>query len=156
MPGFFPGRDPVKVTSKIFNLRLIGILASFLYIMTSGNPKLSYSAINCNSLNMSTLGSDYHLLKIHGIVSLQTDIIFLSDIRLCNSAGVSNSKQVSDTFRCNPYCAYKFFSNSSNSKRRVGILIKQTLPFTVLDKYRDWDDNNVLGLLINLEGKHVA
>jgi hypothetical protein len=39
-------------------------------------PKISYAAINCNSLNMSTLGSDNHLLKIHGIVSLKTDIIF--------------------------------------------------------------------------------
>ena len=155
MPGFFPGRDPEKTTKIIFNLRLIGILASLLYIMNSGNPKLSYSSINCNSLNMSTLGSDNHLLKIHGIVSLQTDIIFLSDIRLCNTAGISNSKQVSDTFRCNPYSAYKFFNNSNSSKRGVGILIKHTLSFTVLDEYRDRDDN-VLGLLINFEGKHVA
>jgi len=66
-------------------------------------PNLSYAAINCNSLNMSTLGSDNHLLKIHGIVSLKADVIFLSDIRLCNSSGTSNINAVTESFRCNPY-----------------------------------------------------
>ncbi len=118
-------------------------------------PKLSYAAINCNSLNMSTLGSDNHLMKIHGIVSLKTDIIMLSDIRLCNSSGSSNISAVTESFRCNPYCAYRFISHSNNNKRGVGILIKHTLPFTVLDEFRD-EDNNVLGILLDLEGKRVA
>jgi hypothetical protein len=118
-------------------------------------PKLSYAALNCNSLNMSTLGSDNHLLKIHGIVSLKTDIIFLSDIRLCNSSGSSNISAVTESFRCNPYCAYRFISHSNNNKRGVGILIKHTLPFTVLAEFRDEDDN-VLGILLDLEGKRVA
>jgi exonuclease III len=118
-------------------------------------PKISYAAINCNSLNMSTLGSDNHLLKIHGIVSLKTDVIFLSDIRLCNSSGTSNINAVTESFRCNPYCAYRFISHSNSNKRGVGILIKHTLSFSVLDEYRDEDDN-ILGILIDLEGKRIA
>jgi hypothetical protein len=118
-------------------------------------PKISYAAINCNSLNMSTLGSYNHLLKIHGIVSLKTDIIFLSDIRLCNSSGSSNISAVTESFRRNPYCAYRLISHSNANKRGVGILIKHTLSFTVLDEYRDEEDN-VLGILIDFEGKRVA
>ena len=100
---------------------------------------------------MSTLGSDNHLLKIHGIVSLKTGVIFLSDIRLCNSSGTSNINAVTESFRCNPYCAYRFISHSNSNKRGVGILIKHTLSFSVLDEYRDEDDN-IIGILIDLEG----
>jgi len=56
---------------------------------------------------------------------------------------------------CNPYCSYRFFGNSKASKRGVGILIKHTLPFTVLDEYRDEEDN-VLGLLVDFEGKRLS
>jgi hypothetical protein len=95
-------------------------------------PLISISSINCNSLNMSSLGMDNHLLKVHGIVSLNSDIIFLSDIRLCNTAGTSNLSLVNNSFRCNPYCAYKLIANSKMSKRGVGILIKNSIPFSVL------------------------
>jgi hypothetical protein len=88
-------------------------------------PPVSISSINCNSLNMSSLGMDNHLLKIHGIVSLNSDVIFLSDIRLCNTAGTSNLSLVNNSSRCNPYCAYKIIANSKMSKRGVGILIKK-------------------------------
>ena len=63
-------------------------------------PPVSFSTINCNSLNMSSLGMDNHLLKIHGIVSLNSDIIFLSDIRLCNTTGTSNLSIINNSFRC--------------------------------------------------------
>jgi hypothetical protein len=55
-------------------------------------PKITISTINCNSLNMSSIGNLNHLLKIYGITSLKTDIVLLSDIRMCNTAGVSNLK----------------------------------------------------------------
>ncbi len=57
-------------------------------------PKISISSINCNSLNMSSIGNTNHLLKIYGIVSLQSDIILLSDVRLCNAMGISNSAEL--------------------------------------------------------------
>jgi exonuclease III len=101
---------------------------------------------------MSTIGTSNHLLKIHGIVSIKSDIILLSDIRLCNSAGVSNAHEVINSFRINPYCAYDFYSNSRRNKRGVGILLKQSLPFSVHAVYKDEEDN-ILGLQLELNGK---
>ncbi len=115
-------------------------------------PDLNISAVNCNSLNMSTVGTTNHLLKIHGIVSLQSDIILLSDIRLCNSAGVSNLGEITRSLRTNPYCSFRLISNSHKNKRGAGILLKNSLPFSVLSEYRDPDDN-ILGLRLEIQGK---
>jgi exonuclease III len=104
---------------------------------------------------MSTIGTANHLLKIHGIVSIKSDIILLSDIRLCNSAGVSNSQEATNSFRINPYCSYNFYSNSHKNKRGVGILLKQSLPFSVLSTFRDPEDN-ILGLQLELNGKQFG
>jgi exonuclease III len=101
---------------------------------------------------MSTLGTANHLLKVHGIVSIKSDIILLSDIRLCNAAGVSNSQELINSFRTNPYCSYNFHSNSRKNKRGVGILLKQSLPFSVHSVYKDTEDN-ILGLQLELNGK---
>jgi hypothetical protein len=97
--------------------------------MTDTVPKLTFSAINCNSLNMSSIGHNNHLLKIYGITSLRTDIVFLSDVRLCNAMGVSNSAVLTDSFRTNPYGAYKMTLHSRSNKRGVGILIKHSIEF---------------------------
>ena len=115
-------------------------------------PNITVSSVNCNSLNMSTIGTTNHLLKIHGIVSLLSDIIILSDIRLCNSAGISNSNEITNSLRSNPYCSYRLISNSHKSKRGVGILLKNSLPFSVLSEFRDQADN-ILGLRLDLQGK---
>ncbi len=115
-------------------------------------PNITVSSVNCNSLNMSTIGTTNHLLKIHGIVSLLSDIIILSDIRLCNSAGISNSNEITNSLRSNPYCSYRLISNSHKSKRGVGILLKNSLSFSVLSEFRDQADN-ILGLRPDLQGK---
>jgi hypothetical protein len=47
-------------------------------------PDVTISAINCNSFNMGTVTKHARLRKFYGIVSLKTEIIFLSDIRMCN------------------------------------------------------------------------
>ena len=120
--------------------------------ISSNFPNISVSSVNCNSLNMSTLGTANHLLKVHGIVSIKSDLILLSDIRLCNAAGVSNSQEVINSFRTNPYCSYTFYSNSHKNKRGVGILLKQSLPFSVHAVYKDTEDN-ILGLQLELHGK---
>jgi hypothetical protein len=104
---------------------------------------------------MSTIGTTNHLLKIHGIVSIQSDIILLSDIRLCNSAGTSNLGEITTSLRVNPYCSYRLISNSHKNKRGVGILMKNSLPFTVLSEFRDQDDN-ILGARLELQGKIFA
>jgi exonuclease III len=115
-------------------------------------PKLSFATINCNSLNMSSIGNMNHLLKIYGITSLKTDIILLSDIRMCNNVGISNLSDLTKSFKINPHCSYKFFHNSKRNKRGVGILIKHSLSFAVLGETRDPDDN-YLALHLEFEGK---
>jgi exonuclease III len=118
-------------------------------------PKITFASVNCNSLNMSSIGSLNHLLKVYGVTSLKADIVFLSDIRLCNQAGISNISELNSSFRTNPHCSYRFFHNSHSNKRGVGILIKHTINFSVLAEERDEDDN-ILGLKIVIEGKELV
>ena len=65
-------------------------------------PELSIASINCNSLNMSVTSKINQTKKIYGITKLKTDIIFLSDIRLCNKNLVSASNDLTKIFRINP------------------------------------------------------
>ncbi len=158
-PGTTP---PCKRVGK--KLPQVNILFVFLLLLTSGSgtslvmdtdyqlPKLTFSTINCNSLNMSSLGNNNHLLKIYGITSLKTDIILLSDIRMCNSSGISNLEDLRTSFKINPHCSYRFYHNSKSNKRGVGILIKYSLSIAVLDEKRDPYDN-YLALHLEFEGK---
>jgi exonuclease III len=104
---------------------------------------------------MSSIGNLNHLLKIYGITSLKTDIILLSDIRLCNAAGGSNIAELNTSFKINPHCSYKFFHQSTKNKRGVGILIKHSLAFSVLGESRD-EDENILTLHLEIEGKRMT
>ncbi len=142
-------------TYSLFALILQYLLLCNNSVMNPPVPLVSFSSINCNSLNMSNLGTDNHLLKIYGIASLNSDIIFLSDIRLGNATGTSNISAVNKSFRCNPYCAYRLIANSKLSKRGVGILIKNSISFSVLLEFRDEDDN-ILGLCIDIDGKQIS
>ena len=72
---------------------------------------LSFSSINCNSLNMSQCTSQIQKLKIYGIVKLRTDFIFLSDIRMVCKNKSSMVSTVTDIFKINPYKSYKFLYN---------------------------------------------
>ena len=107
-------------------------------------PELSIASINCNSLNMSVSSKHNQIKKIYGITKLKSDIILLSDIRMCNKNLVSASSDCSKIFRTNPYCSYSFFSHSSRSKRGVGILIKNNLLFTEEARETDPDENFLL------------
>jgi exonuclease III len=107
-------------------------------------PCISIATINCNSLNVSDLGSMHHLIKMYGIAKLRTDIIFISDVRLCNARGVSNSLNISNTFRTNPYSSYECYFNSNSNKRGVGILIKNNSNISILQELRGADDNSLL------------
>jgi len=103
---------------------------------------------------MSSIGHNNHLLKIYGITSLRTDVVFLSDVRLCNAMGVSNSAVLTDSFRTNPYCAYKMTLHSNSNKRGVGILIKHSIDFSVLGEERDAHDNYLVQKL-SFDGKII-
>ena len=75
-------------------------------------PAITVASLNCNSLNMSTVTKHSRLRKFYGIASLKTDIIFLSDMRMCNKAGVTDIKFITDTFAVNPHCSYNFHHHS--------------------------------------------
>jgi hypothetical protein len=85
-------------------------------------PCITLSAINCNSLNMATVTKHVRLRKFYGICSLKMDIIFVSDIRMCNRSGLTDLKFINETFAVNPHCAYNFFPMSSTNSRGVGVL----------------------------------
>ncbi len=114
-------------------------------------PAVSFASVNCNSLNMSSVGSFNHKLKLYGITSLKSDIILLSDIRMSNNASVSCIDSVLTTFRTNPYGSYDFFYNSTQNKRGVGILLKKSACFSVLEERRDANEN-ILLLRVTKEG----
>ena len=65
-------------------------------------PPITISAVNCNSLNMSTVTKHVRLRKFYGICSLKTEVIFISDLRMCNKAGQTDSKFAHETFSINP------------------------------------------------------
>ncbi len=107
-------------------------------------PAVTVASVNCNSLNMSSVGSFNHKLKLYGITSLKSDIIMLSDIRLSNNANVSCIDSVKTTFRTNPYGGYDFYYNSTQNKRGVGILLKKSACFSVLEEKREVNENILL------------
>ncbi len=107
-------------------------------------PQFNIACINCNSLNMATVSKNIRMRKFYGIVSLKTDIIFLSDIRLCNKSGVSDFAFANKIFATNPYGSYTFMHNSRTNSRGVGILIKKSINFVCLGEERDDGDNYLL------------
>jgi exonuclease III len=112
---------------------------------------ITLSCINCNSLNVSSSGKFNQYLKIYGITKLRTDIIFLSDIRICGKNRVSFANEIQKTLTYNPYGSYKMYYNSSQNKRGVGILIKNTLNIAVSRQIADPDENFLL-LDVDLAG----
>jgi hypothetical protein len=66
-------------------------------------PKISIASINCNSLNMASVNKQTRIRKIYGITSLRTDVILLSDIRMCNKGGGCDMNFITNKFAVNPY-----------------------------------------------------
>ena len=77
---------------------------------------ISFSCINCNSLNMSHSGKYMQKNKIYGIAKLKTDIIFLSDVRISNKNKISGYKEICNIFLMNSYCKYNFFTTLARIK----------------------------------------
>jgi hypothetical protein len=94
-------------------------------------PNFNVSSINCNSLNMATVSKNVRMRKFYGILSLKTDIIFVSDIRLCNRSGVGDFGFANKIFATNPYGSYSFIHNSHTNSQGVSILVKKSLNFYV-------------------------
>ena len=118
-------------------------------------PAITFSSLNCSSLNMSAHSSSHHKLKLYGITKLKSDFIFLSDIRLGSKSLIGNSiTTLENTFLVNPYCAYTLYVNSTRSSRGVCILVKKSLSISVLAEARD-EDQNILALHISTAGSEL-
>ena len=117
-----------------------------------GISNLSFSAINCNSLNMSNNVGNIQKRKIYGISKLKSDIIFLSDLRLSNRNMTNSIEEIKKTFRVNPYCSYTLYHNSSMNKRGVGILIKSCINYTENERKADAGEN-FLAVRATIQGK---
>ena len=113
---------------------------------------LSFSSINCNSLNMSSCNKLIQQSKVYGVAKLKSDVIFMSDIRLCNRNKVSGLNDLSNIFLTNPYYSYSFMHNSTQNKRGTGILIKSDIPFVELARREDREENFLL-VRVEIRGK---
>jgi exonuclease III len=111
-------------------------------------PQVTFSAQNCNSLNIST-ECEKQLTKLIAITALCTDIIFLSDLRL--NKGSAQVKKIRKIFTCNSNKSYDFYFNSSMSKRGVGILLSRSLTYSIKSEYSDTSEN-ILGLVLTIQG----
>jgi exonuclease III len=78
---------------------------------------------------MSSAGKNNQYMKIYGIAKLRSDIICLSDVRLCSRNMISAGNDVEHIFLHNPYASYDCHFNSSKNKRGVAILIKKNAIF---------------------------
>jgi len=115
---------------------------------------LTFSCLNCNSLNMSSSSKLLQHTKIYGAAKLKTDLIFLADIRLSNKSLVSSFNDIANIFRTNPYSSYQFLHNSSQNKRGTGILIKNDISFTELARRSDPGENYLL-VMAEIKGNRL-
>ena len=96
-------------------------------------------------MNVSALAKNTKT-KVTSVLNLNSDIIFLSDVRLGNKA-----KHVSDLFRLR----YRFFHHSTQARRGVAVLIRNELSF-ILDRIIKDDDENCILLDGTISGQKVA
>jgi exonuclease III len=112
---------------------------------------LTVSTINCNSMNVSTLGkrNAKTYLKIEGITNKKADVILITDIRASNKG-----EELKKLMGLTQNGSYKLYLNSSSDSRGVGIAIKRNIQHVIRDTYVGRGDENAL--LINIEIKNVV
>jgi exonuclease III len=93
---------------------------------------------------MAAVNKQTRIRKFYGVVSLKSDVILVSDIRMCNKAGISDSNFIKNILSINPYCSYNFYHHSRSSSRGVGILVKKSLNFSCTGEARDPESDNFL------------
>jgi hypothetical protein len=88
------------------------------------------------------------LKKVTTIADYNTSIIFLSDLRLNNNPNIND---ITNGFLYNNSGRYEFIFHSTLNRRGVGILINKSLNYSILDTYRD-DQENILGIKCTISG----
>ncbi len=108
---------------------------------------MSFAIQNCNSLNIST-NCPKQLKKIRAITDLDTDFIFLSDIRLNDNK--DSVRDLENIFMTASNKQYILIHNSTKNKRGVGILISKKINCDILEEFRD-NDENIIGIRCNID-----
>jgi exonuclease III len=105
------------------------------------NLNITFSAINCNSMNVSTLGNrnSKTYLKIEGVTGKKSDIILMSDIRAKNKGD-----EFKKMFGLTRNGSYKLYINSNKESRGVGIAIKRNIYHDIKRVYNGTGDDNVI------------
>jgi exonuclease III len=117
------------------------------------NFNLRMSAINVNTMNVSTIGTRNAkiYLKIEGITGKRPEVIFMSDVRAANKL-----KEVEDLFRVTRNGNYVMYFNSSKSARGVGIAIRRKISHKVYQIRRDEGEENYILLDVEIKGKRLT
>jgi exonuclease III len=114
---------------------------------------LTISAINVNSINVSTIGNrnGKTYLKVEGITGKKADVLLISDIR-ANNRGTDIIKLMGLTRNG----SYKLYLNSSKESRGVGIAIRRNICHEIKNRYEGRGDENTLLLDIVIKNKRVT
>jgi exonuclease III len=110
--------------------------------------------VNCNSVNLTSSSESYDS-KLNAICTLTHDIILLCDLRL----GEINNQRADHKLKTSLLKSnLKFHTphiHSTQNKRGVAILIKNSLNISVINDFRDQDEN-ILILKCTRNGKEFA
>ena len=87
------------------------------------------------------------------IIALNQDVIFLTDTRL-GAANKAMRTSLQDLLTNNGITKYNAIWNSSKSTRGVGILIKDSINFSISNIMND-PSENALGILASINGRSV-
>jgi len=146
-----PVPDPGIVNVPDNNVNLL------LNVNFNNNQKLmgtSFAIQNVRSLNISTK-NEITLQKIIAVCNLDTDFIFLSDLRLNSEKQIS---AVNDLDKRLFLKGYKLIHNSTNSLRGVGILIKKKFSdegFKIVNIERS-ADCNIICAHVEISGQSLV
>jgi exonuclease III len=114
---------------------------------------LTISAINVNSLNVSTLGKSNAktYLKIEGVTGKKADIILLTDVRVKDKG-----EEIKRLFGLTVNGSYKLYLNSSKESRGVGIAIRRNIQHVIHNTYYGRGDDNVYISDITVKGVRLT
>jgi exonuclease III len=108
---------------------------------------ITFSAQNCNSLNMTGSTKQNQIIKVEALAGLKSDIIFVSDLRLGNKNTTGSIGEISRMFLMNSGGMYNLLSNSTQNKRGVGIVYKKGLALNVIRTALDPEENFLVALV---------
>ena len=104
-----------------------------------GNLKIT--SLNCRSLNLSETSLSDCKGKLNWVISNNSDICFLSEVKFHDLSLLPNIKRFLST---NNLGSYDLYLNSTGSRRGTAIIIRKKLDIHVVTEFRDKNENFIL------------